>query len=327
MSEQSKNPGTVAKGQIWDVRHHPEAFTVAHTSDRHRPPSAPLAHHDAPARRLHAEAPALGQQVLDVMVRCDGDGVVDSIPALASSVASWPLVPGPLAKAAALCEEVADITRLLGDAYVADIAATARLTGLPLNPEPVVVTHNSVRFLPVTVASVVCRVRFTPAPLSPIASIVAICGALVTEAPGEVTFTLPEGTTEWRRRDIVRLAAQRMPGVWVTVKVAENPREARRREIDAVLREDARRFPAFASARRAAVLAACEGRLHMGVDDVRGLLSRLHAREDDTQMPAGGGPWDWEAGEVYDRETGRAPKLLIDSPDYSLPFSDVWGLP
>jgi hypothetical protein len=36
-------------------------------------------------------------------------------------------------------------------------------------------------------------------------------------------------------------------------------REQRRREIDAVLREDARRFPAFATARRAAVMAAEEG--------------------------------------------------------------------
>lgn len=39
---------------------------------------------------------------------------------------------------------------------------------------------------------------------------------------------------------------------------SRNDREWRRRQIDAVLREDAQRFPAFAIARRCAVMAACE---------------------------------------------------------------------
>jgi hypothetical protein len=55
-------------------------------------------------------------------------------------------------------------------------------------------------------------------------------------------------------------------------------REQRRREIDAVLREDARRFPAFATARRAAVMAAEEGhRPHL--DRLPAYLDGLRAYE------------------------------------------------
>lgn len=64
--------------------------------------------------------------------------------------------------------------------------------------------------------------------------------------------------------------------------VARAEREQRRREIDAVLREDARRFPAFAVARRAAVLAICENRDDgPRPEEVAALLANLRVYEDD----------------------------------------------
>ncbi len=52
-----------------------------------------------------------------------------------------------------------------------------------------------------------------------------------------------------------------------------------RAEIDAVLREDARRWPAFATARRAAVMAACERPDPPPVAEVVTALAAFHAYE------------------------------------------------
>lgn len=101
-------------------------------------------------------------------------------------------------------------------------------------------------------------------------------------------------------------------------------RETRRREIDAVLREDARRFPAFAEARRAAVMAGLErgdkrggGGLRLDVAEVQRLLSDLRAIEEGTERPPGGGPWDWDAHAVYRRMTSRPVSVKAPSPDPS----------
>ncbi len=60
-------------------------------------------------------------------------------------------------------------------------------------------------------------------------------------------------------------------------------REQRRRDIDAVLREDARRYPAFAKARMAAVMAAAEPmgpfKPDYDIADVRHYLATCHAYE------------------------------------------------
>jgi hypothetical protein len=65
-----------------------------------------------------------------------------------------------------------------------------------------------------------------------------------------------------------------------------NARDERRREIDAVLAEDARRFPAFATARRAAVMASCERPDPPRADEVQTALAAFHAYEN-----ARGGGW------------------------------------
>lgn len=54
-------------------------------------------------------------------------------------------------------------------------------------------------------------------------------------------------------------AANLIPQAVAEMQAQREIREARRREIDDVLREDARRHPAFATARRGAVMAAYEG--------------------------------------------------------------------
>lgn len=58
------------------------------------------------------------------------------------------------------------------------------------------------------------------------------------------------------------------PLAWAPKPDPRAEREQRRREIDAELREDARRFPAFATARRAAVLAAYESAPPMPPEDM-----------------------------------------------------------
>ncbi|HSN16442.1 MAG TPA: hypothetical protein VLT61_17540 [Anaeromyxobacteraceae bacterium] len=103
--------------------------------------------------------------------------------------------------------------------------------------------------------------------------------------------------------------------------------EERRREVDAILREDARRFPYFARARFAAVMAACEwggGHFFCDPDGVRRLLASLRAREDGTEIPPGGGPWDWEAHDVYMRMTTRA--AAEPAPEIEHTW-DAWALP
>lgn len=83
-----------------------------------------------------------------------------------------------------------------------------------------------------------------------------------------------ETDEELRERLLRRMGAEPQ-------KAAPDPRaerEARRREIDAALREDARRWPAFATARRCAVLAACEGREPSPMV-IGQILSDLHAYE------------------------------------------------
>lgn len=67
-----------------------------------------------------------------------------------------------------------------------------------------------------------------------------------------------------------------------------DPRIARdkaRAEIDAVLREDASRFPAFATARRCAVMSECEPMAHVGSENTGGrdagrMLAMLHRYEE-----------------------------------------------
>ncbi len=73
--------------------------------------------------------------------------------------------------------------------------------------------------------------------------------------------------------------------VAATIPTEREQHEDLRREIDALLREDAREHPAFATARRCAVLAFCEGAPPAPPSDlirpvdVASLLSRLHAYE------------------------------------------------
>lgn len=52
-----------------------------------------------------------------------------------------------------------------------------------------------------------------------------------------------------------------------------------RSAIDAALREDARRYPAFATARRAAVMAACERQIPPPVAEIQTALAAFHAYE------------------------------------------------
>lgn len=59
-------------------------------------------------------------------------------------------------------------------------------------------------------------------------------------------------------------------------------RAERRRTVDAALAEDARRWPAFATARRAVVMAACEQERHVlyGAEETAELCARLRVWED-----------------------------------------------
>jgi hypothetical protein len=66
-------------------------------------------------------------------------------------------------------------------------------------------------------------------------------------------------------------------------------RERRRREIDAVLAEDARRFPAFATARRCAVMAAYEAQPNLHESAAHDMLTNLRGYED--ARGVGRDPW------------------------------------
>ncbi len=81
----------------------------------------------------------------------------------------------------------------------------------------------------------------TPAPLDTF-TIGGICYPIVTL---EQARSVGAMVVEWKRKH----AEASDPRI---------ARDRRRAEIDAVIREDARRFPAFATARMAAVMAACE---------------------------------------------------------------------
>jgi len=67
-------------------------------------------------------------------------------------------------------------------------------------------------------------------------------------------------------------------GLWT--RDLRTEREQRRREIDAVLREDARRFPAFATARKCAVMARAEALYGYGPDKARANLDALRVYEE-----------------------------------------------
>jgi hypothetical protein len=91
-----------------------------------------------------------------------------------------------------------------------------------------------------------------------------------------------------------------MQDLWNEDKIALAPpdpraeREQRRREIDAVIAEDARRFPAFATARRAAVVAKCEG------EPAHDTMTTIHA-------PLASAMLGWLREYEEKRGAGRAP--------------------
>lgn len=71
--------------------------------------------------------------------------------------------------------------------------------------------------------------------------------------------------------------------------VAPASRYPDRREIDAILRDDARRFPAFAAARRAAVLAFVEAEPDasaLGVSDAIGMCHAYELRRGGARAPS-----------------------------------------
>lgn len=70
----------------------------------------------------------------------------------------------------------------------------------------------------------------------------------------------------------------RMP---TAADVARKEREDIRRGIDLLLAEDARRTPAFATARRAAALAAAEGRPRVDADKIDDVIYQCHLYEGD----------------------------------------------
>lgn len=80
----------------------------------------------------------------------------------------------------------------------------------------------------------------------------------------------PEATKE----DVATLVRALPPGIDVRIIDPRAEREQRRRAISAVLAEDARKFPAFATARRCAVMAAYESAPPMPPED---MLPATHA--------------------------------------------------
>lgn len=90
--------------------------------------------------------------------------------------------------------------------------------------------------------------------------------------------TLADMTAPLSQDDVRRLA-DTLRVTWTPKQDPLADREQRRREIDAVLREDARRFPAFATARRCAVLAVEERAPDTNAGDARSILAECHAYE------------------------------------------------
>lgn len=201
-------------------------------------------------------------------------------------------------------------------------------------------------------------------------------------ASGHVHITLPASTSRSERATVEALARGEMPmTLSLTVEIADpavaavvvgidrllrsgykldpgavarvagspsfinpplNPRAAARAAIDAILKEDARRFPAFATARKAAVLAAYEGAPPFGpakmvpVSHAASILRDCHRYEvirgGMTKPSESAASWVKLAGgpfavalAVYERVRGAHPSS--PAAHYSLPFSDVWGLP
>lgn len=196
-------------------------------------------------------------------VEMHGEGVVSSIVGPASDIASWPLLPPVPPQGETEATWSPTISR--------DKAPVDWSWG-PVDPKMLetvrsvvaeyAAKHMGARIAP-TLPEYGCDISryLKPGvdPSEPIAKPVS-CGSLswdpatVDARRHEMGFgPLPKLTEEEVRRlaDTLRI-------MWAPKANPRAEREQRRREIDAVLREDARRFPAFATARRAAVMATYE---------------------------------------------------------------------
>jgi len=93
-----------------------------------------------------------------------------------------------------------------------------------------------------------------------------VSGAKYPVAPGS---SIRAGQPVAIARDPITGAAVAIPATGAATAPPDPraAREQRRREIDAVLREDARRFPAFATARRCAVMASVEAGVVLRLSD------------------------------------------------------------
>lgn len=223
---------------------------------------------EAPAGRVmvgeRRAPPHMRGDVYDVIAVRD-DGLVDvriganTYGVASDSVAQWPRV-GPLATAA---KDAFRATLPISERE-ATFAAAARIA----------------KSLPVSYDSAIRAVEYygsEDAARMAVASLVAGGCAPPKEAIGKPrsTFTYDSVT--------VTIGGLKLHGFEARPDVTPKPDpraeiEQRRRDIDAVLREDARRFPAFATARRAFVLSSFE-RSEPCPERARGMVAMCHTYE------------------------------------------------